>query len=174
MGEADLPNDSQKREGVGLGSFDLLPSLLENSILFSLTFVQGDHTLEIRFQFEAPERKLSFESRSPTRNSEFSLTTEGGQKSSWNQKSLSKVVASAVIEKGAKRITSDKLPSQVSFLEDSFDHVHRIDLAGMVDPSIPGSVPRFAEGPLNPFQSSAARLHSSYETGEMVLEGLPC
>jgi hypothetical protein len=29
---------------VGLGSFDLLSSPLENSILFSLAFVQGDHT----------------------------------------------------------------------------------------------------------------------------------
>ena len=84
------------------------------------------------------------------------------------------MVALAVIEDGSKGIMPHKLPSQVYFLKDPFDHVCRVDFAGGVSPSIPRSVPRFAEDTVNPFQSSAARLHFSYETREMVLEILPC
>ncbi len=84
------------------------------------------------------------------------------------------MITLAVIEEGPERIMVYKLPSQVYFLKDPFDHVCRVDFTGRVNPSVPGSVFRFSEGPLNPFQSSPVGFHPLCKKREMVLEGLPC
>ena len=47
MGESDLPNYSQKRVGVGLGSFNLLPRDPKETSFFSSTLIQGYDSVEI-------------------------------------------------------------------------------------------------------------------------------
>ena len=60
MGKSHLPNDSQKRVGMGLGSFDLFPRDPKEASFFSSTVIQRHDSVKIPLDLKSFQSKFCF------------------------------------------------------------------------------------------------------------------
>jgi hypothetical protein len=69
IGNADLLGDPQERVGVGFGIFYLPSGSTKYSVLFLMTFVEGDHAVKVGGKAKPLQGQFRFKPRTTTGNS---------------------------------------------------------------------------------------------------------